>query len=282
MTKLEAKKTVKDSVFRDLFEKPEYLLQLYQALHPEDTKTTVEQLGIVTIQNILIDQVYNDLGFTVRDKLLVLVEAQSSWSENIIVRILIYLAETWKEYIQNTKQNVYGSKKLNLPEPELYVIYTGDRKSRKKWLSLSEAFFDGHKGQVEVKVRVLYDGQKGDLLNQYVTFTKVYQQQSSKYGRTRKAVLETIKICKDRNVLKEYLEEREKEVVDIMMTLFDQEYAVERFGDDKKEEGKLEEKKDIALNLAKMGMAIENIAEAVQVSVKMVQKWISGMTKAQS
>ena len=33
---IKAKKTAKDSVFRDLFENPTYLLQLYQVLHPED------------------------------------------------------------------------------------------------------------------------------------------------------------------------------------------------------------------------------------------------------
>jgi len=45
-------------------------------------------------------------------------------------------------------------------------------------------------------------------------------------GWTRKAVWETIRICKGQNVLKEYLESREKEVIDIMMTLFDRETAL--------------------------------------------------------
>ena len=35
--------------------------------------------------------------------------------------------------------------------------------------------------------------------------------------------METIRICKDKNVLKEYLESQEREVVDIMMTLYDEE-----------------------------------------------------------
>ncbi len=35
--------------------------------------------------------------------------------------------------------------------------------------------------------------------------------------------METIRICKDRNLLREFLESREKEVVSIMMTLFDEE-----------------------------------------------------------
>lgn len=38
-----------------------------------------------------------------------------------------------------------------------------------------------------------------------------------------KAVRETIRICRDRNVLKKYLEGRESEVVNIMLTLFSQE-----------------------------------------------------------
>ena len=38
---------------------------------------------------------------------------------------------------------------------------------------------------------------------------------------TKQSVTETIRICKSRNVLKEYLENKEQEVVDIMMTLFD-------------------------------------------------------------
>ena len=43
------------------------------------------------------------------------------------------------------------------------------------------------------------------------------------HGRTREAIFETIRICKDKNVLKEYLENREREVVDIMMALYDEE-----------------------------------------------------------
>ncbi len=44
---------------------------------------------------------------------------------------------------------------------------------------------------------------------------------TKQHGMMRKAVTETIHICKDRNVLREYLLEREKEVVMIMMSLFE-------------------------------------------------------------
>ncbi len=46
---------------------------------------------------------------------------------------------------------------------------------------------------------------------------------------TQKAVTETIRICKDRNVLREYLADREKEVVTIMMSLFDEEQIMKSF-----------------------------------------------------
>ena len=50
LNQVKAKKTTQESVFRDLFENPTYLLQLYQALHPEDMEITEEQISRVTIQ----------------------------------------------------------------------------------------------------------------------------------------------------------------------------------------------------------------------------------------
>jgi hypothetical protein len=39
------KKTVKDSVFCNLFKDTKYVLELYQALHPEDTGVTKEDIS---------------------------------------------------------------------------------------------------------------------------------------------------------------------------------------------------------------------------------------------
>ena len=89
-----AKKTVKDSVFTSLFREKKYLLQLYRSLHPEDTETTEEDLADITIKNILVDGIYNDLGFIAADRLMILVEAQSTWTMNIVVRAFLYLAKS--------------------------------------------------------------------------------------------------------------------------------------------------------------------------------------------
>ena len=63
--------------------------------------------------------------------------------------------------------------------------------------------------------------------------------QRKKYGPVKEAAVEAIRICKDRGVLVNYLKEREKEVIDIMITLFDQEYAVKQYGKTQKKEGKI-------------------------------------------
>ena len=63
----EAKLTIRDSVFSDLFRDKRYLLELYQTLHPEDTETTEDDLVDVTIQNVLTNGLYNDLGFVMAE-----------------------------------------------------------------------------------------------------------------------------------------------------------------------------------------------------------------------
>ena len=270
-----AKYTAKNSVFTSLFREPKYLLQLYQALHPEDHEATEDSIKNVTITNVLLDQYYNDVGFQIGEKIVILVEQQSSWSINIVVRCLLYLAQTYQEYFESTKQNVYGSKKLGLPKPEMYVIFTGNRKSRPEYLYLSKEFFDGDDSVLDVKVKMIYDGKEGDIINQYVAFTKIYNGQVKLHGRTREAVLETIRICKDQNVLSEYLSGREKEVVDIMMTLFNEEYILKTYVESREKEAFEKAKIGTAQRLHEMGISLQDIAKACQVTVETVEQWLS-------
>ena len=251
-----AKHTIKDSVFTNLFQDKKYLLQLYKTLHPEDTQVTEDALSDITIHNIMTNDVYNDVGFMVGEKLLILTEAQTTWTENIAVRILIYLMVTYQDYIKKTKQNVYRSKKIRLPRPELYVIYTGDRKERTEYISLADEFFDGQKTFLDAKIKVLYGSGQGDIISQYVAFTKVYDEQRKLHGRTRKAVTETIRICKDKNVLKEYLEEREKEVENIMLAMYDEKEILLEYI----ESERYDTEKEMAVQLLKEGLSVEQIA----------------------
>lgn len=278
------KRTIKDSVFCDLFADPENQLKLYHILHPEDKDVLLSDFTTVTINNVLTDQLYNDLGFTVKDKLLILVEAQSTWSINIILRIIMYLAQTLKEYITVRELNVYGSAKIDVPRPEFYVVYTGtDKKNVNEWYTLADEFFGGDDSFINVKVRILQadEGSK-DIVSQYIAFTKVINDQVKKLGRTEEAVREAIRICKDQDILREYLSKREKEVISIMTTLFSQEEATRMYGRqlqrEGREEGRDEQAKKTAINLSKTGMSPQQIANAIDYSVEKVEEWLDLQT----
>ena len=240
---ISGKRTGKDSVFTHLFSEPEYRFQLFQTLHPEIKNVTMSDIIPLTISNILLDQPYNDLGFLVGAILIILVEAQSTWSINILIRLILYVAQKYNDLINARGWNVYGTKALELPEPEFYVIYTGNRKERPEEINFGRAFFGGRKVGLDATARVIYGGQD-DIISQYVTFCHVLDEQYRKFGRTAEAVREAIRICMDMNVLKKYLEEREKEVIDIMLTLFDQETAERNYAASLKRETKLDDIKN--------------------------------------
>ena len=261
MAQATTKRKLRDSVFTNLFQDKKYLLRLYRALHPEDSSVTEDDIKDVTIKHILVDADYNDLGFSIGGRLVVLVESQSTWTLNIIIRALLYLIQTYHDYFKRTKQNLYSSKKADMPKPELYVIFTGDKpENPPDSISLSKDFFGGEKIAIDAEVKVLYQEDQSTIIGEYIIFCKVYNEQRKKYGQTREAVLETIRICKDRNVLKEYLENKEQEVVDIMMTLFDDEQVLEAYAEDIKSS----EARETAERMIRKGkMSLEEIADYV-------------------
>ena len=198
--------------------------------------------------------------FIVNNKLMILVEAQSTWTMNILVRVLLYLAQSYHEYFQRTSQNYYKSKRVKMPKPELYVIFTGNKGRKPDKISLSKEFFEGADIDIEVKAKVIYESDKDDIINQYIIFCKVFNEQTKQHGMTKKAVTETIRICKDRNVLREYLLDREKEVVTIMMSLFDEEEIMKSFIKSERHD----EARETAERMIKKGkMTLEEIADYV-------------------
>ena len=106
-------------------------------------------------------------------------------------------------------------------------------------------------------------------------------------GPTQEAVAEAIRVCKDREILKNYLESREKEVVRIMMTLFDQDYLTMIYGKEQREEGREEGRlagreegskdtqKANVLRLHGQGFSSDSIATMLDLSIETVKEWLS-------
>jgi predicted transposase/invertase (TIGR01784 family) len=113
----------------------------------------------------------------------------------------------------------------------------------------------------------------------------VCNEQVKAYGRTRKAIRETIRICKDKNVLKEYLESREQEVLDMLMELYDQEEVMRSYLESERYEAAQEAaqeaakkaenatKIETAKRLLRMGkLSIEEVAAGSGLTVKEVEE----------
>ena len=121
------------------------------------------------------------------------------------------------------------------------MIYHGDRGDKPDEIRLSKEIFgltDPADAYVDVKARIIYDSKQGDIINQYVTFARVFDAQIALYGYTREAVEETLRICKDQNVLSKFL--AEEEVAKIMFTMADEEKAKKFWQEDLLEEGRNE------------------------------------------
>ena len=259
---------IKDTMFSAVFSQPKYLRQLYLVIHPEDTAVTEQSFTDITIQNILTDDIYNDLGFMVNNRLIILFEAQSTWSVNIVIRSLMYLVKSYQDYIDKHKINVYSSKKIKLPKPELYVIYTGKRENKPNCLSLRKEFFDKN-CCIDTKVKVIFNSRKGDIINQYKNFAVVLESQIKKYGRKLKAIEETIKICKGKNILREFLTQHENEVKTMFDTLFDQKEITKRYEAEVFNEGKTEGKISVFHDLIKQGLlTLEQAATSIGISTQ--------------
>ena len=258
------KYTAKDSVFSFIFRQPENTRRLYLTLHPEDVDVTEADCKLVTLEHILTNGMTNDLGFQVRNKLILLVEAQSKFSINIALRMLLYLAATYKEYVEEQNLDLYGSKPVSIPRPELYMVYTGAPRQLPEILRLSD-MYDGP-GGAEIEIKVLKDTGAGNIVDQYIRFCEISDEQRKQYGYTMKAVEETLRICCEENILMPFLASRQKEVQDIMVTLFNQERVTEiheyNLVKDAKREGRIETAKSLmdALNLS-----VEQVLTALKI-----------------
>ena len=269
----------KDHVFVDMFNQPKYCLELFNALHPEATDITEADIQNITISHVIVDKPYNDLGFTVKDKQLVLVEAQSTWSYNILVRLLLYFADTLLGIIKEHENwDIHDTARLPLPVPEFYVIYTGERKTVPPIISIRKDFFRNDAVPIDLEARVISTESTEDIIGQYILYAHVYDRQVQIYGRTRQAAEETVRICKDRGILKEYLEAHEKEVINSMIMLFEQEEAVKRYGNRMRSEGRDEGKIAAYAEMVADGtLTIEQAAKKLGMTVDEYKKAVDAL-----
>ena len=282
--------TLKDSLFIDLFSDKMRLIQLYKSLIDDQRQINPEDIEILTIQNIILRGIYNDLGFRVKDEIIILMEAQTTYTTNIVLRILFYLSETLKNYIIDSSENknlneLYNTKPRIIPKIKLFVVYTGDKAMQDHDLHLKDVMVENDIiSDIDMKVRVLCTGNKKSILGQYILFTQIYSKQKKECKDIETAVKNTIEICMNDEILKEYLDYRKMEVQEMITAFMTQEEAFESFLKDEvkrgrkegREEGREEGKMDTLINFFKNGAGLDLISKAVGMSIDEVKSILIG------
>ena len=112
----------KSSIFAMLFSDRKELLGLYNAVSGKHYSDP-ELLEVNTLENAIYMAIRNDLSFVI-DSRLSLYEHQSTYSPNLPLRMLMYLADLYADITK--EDNLYGRKKVLIPPPQFIIFYNGE------------------------------------------------------------------------------------------------------------------------------------------------------------
>jgi hypothetical protein len=145
----------KDSVFTCLFSDEDRLRELYNAIEGSNYNASVK-ITINTLQDVLFKDRINDISFTLDDKLVVLIEHQSTINYNMPLRFLIYVARIYEKIV--APRAIYKTAMVKIPKPEFIVLYNGvEDMPDVVALRLSDAFIalkSDEKPELELAVKV--------------------------------------------------------------------------------------------------------------------------------
>ena len=279
----------KDSVFVDLFSEDEKakenFLSLYNALH--GTKlTATAQLKNVRLDQVLYMTFYNDVSYLIDNKIIVLVEHQSTINPNMPLRCLEYISRLYETLFESKEK--YSRKLLNIPTPEFYVFYNGDETyPSDKTLKLSDAFIEKTvKPNLELTVKIININQQNHhpLLKNCKTMYEytIFVETVRRWKKTdpQNGFQKAIEECIANDILRDYLKRKTKEVLNMLLAEYDYETDIAVQRAEEREiafaegisQGVYQNKLETAKNLAEMGFAVEAIAKATGLSCEEIEK----------
>lgn len=219
----------KDRVFRIIFRDKKELPELYNVVN-DSTYTNPDELTITTIEDVVYMGMKNDLSFIIGD-VMNLYEHQSSYSPNLPLRGLFYFASLYRERIEDVKQKLYMNVPLHIPFPQYIVFYNGTKQEpERQELKLSDLFVKTGKEvppALECKAVVLNINfghnrelmEKCVTLREYSRFVVMIRQQMS--GEL--PFEEVVDTCIRQGILSEILRKNRSEVIDMILTEYNEE-----------------------------------------------------------
>ena len=282
----------KNSVFSKLFGNPEALRELYSAIEGVDVPPDAV-IAINTLSDVLFMKQINDLSFTIDDRIVVLVEHQSTINNNVPVRLLMYIARVYEKILDREK--LYQKKLVKIPAPEFFVLYNGDEEfPDHKELRLSTAFknIEGLKLsgnsclplELAVQVYNINRGRNPDMLAKSKTLDSysIFMGKIKEYKQELtldKSVKAAIKYCIENNVLVQFLKNHASEIINMLTDeLSIEEIAAIRYNEGREdgwegglEKGREEGCKIIAMNLLAEGSTPEFIQKITGLDLDTIQ-----------
>ena len=232
----------KDRLFRMIFREKKELLSLYNAVNGT-SYTNTEELEIVTLENAIYMNMKNDLAF-IMDSYLNLYEHQSTYSPNMPLRDLFYIAKELQGQVDH--RDLYRNTLIKIPTPRFLVFYNGsEEQAEKKYLRLSDAFqksMDDPDLELVVTMLNINLGKNRKLLEQCQTLKEyaIYVKKVRTYAKSMKveeAVDRAVRECINEGILREFLLRNRKEAVEMSIFEYDEEAVFEIVRKDEYEKG---------------------------------------------
>ena len=193
----EIKRQHRDTIFRGIFKEPHNFLHLLQWCRGGKSDLTVDCITPFDLDSELAVRIRrNDVSFITKDnRLVILVEHQSSLCPNMAFRLFLYYIELLQLWIKLNEVNVYGESIVPvLPVPEFYVAYNGVKPLDSNY-STFVLEREGIKIDIQVKIvdihfEELTDVEASNTLAGYAYFYKIYDECIAQ-GATRDSAFST-------------------------------------------------------------------------------------------
>lgn len=222
----------KDRLFRFIFSDKGNLLQLYNAINDSHYNNS-DDLVITTIDDVVYMGMKNDLSFII-DDVMSLYEHQSTYSPNLPLRGLFYFSAMYRNYIEPMKQKLYTDSPLRIPFPVYLVFYNGSMEEpERKEILLSDLFIQNGKGlqpalectALLLNINVGHNQklmEKCRILKEYAQFIHTIRSKISVGLPFQEAVETAVEDCISKNILSEILRKNKAEVIDMILTEYDE------------------------------------------------------------
>ena len=210
---------------------------------------TPDQIRVNTIKNPFVKGIHNDVSLTVNGRALFLIEAQSTWTVNIIPRIECYYHKYFSDWLYTDKKgDIYGTTPIAIPRPYFCCVYTGTKDVPDE-ISLRKDFAHDSSFPIDLVVKVIHN-ESEELLGQYVAAARLMTAGFKEHGYTKETAQELIDKCIKSGYLVKFMTENKGEVMDILEVIGDAGFWEKRHIDNLEEEieGLKNDKQQLEIN----------------------------------